>query len=86
VSVTHIAGLVLHVGGRTIQRCSLCGEKLIDNKGEEAPLNPDGSTPKTLTWEVGRLVRFEGDNPVHSHLLDDTDKLPEDSCLDLVED
>ena len=35
--------------------------------------------------EVGRLVQVEEGNPTRYSLLPDTDKLPDDSCLDLVE-
>jgi hypothetical protein len=85
-SVTHIAGPALTIcGGRVIQRCSLCGEKLIDNRHEASPIGPDDMPDKRPTWEVGRLVRFSGTNPQSQVLLEDTDKLPDDSCLDLVE-
>lgn len=84
-SVTHIAGPAITVDGRTIQRCSLCGDKLVDSKNAMAPVNPDGSIPTIGTWQVGRLIQVEGFNPKRYLLLPDTDKLPEDSCIDLVE-
>jgi hypothetical protein len=85
-TVTHIAGPSLDVCGRVIQRCSMCGEKLVDNKNCAAPLNEDGSVPSTPTWGVGRLVRVTEGNPTWYELLDDSDgKLPADTCLDLIE-
>jgi hypothetical protein len=81
-SVTHVAGHKVEVAGRTIQRCALCGDKLIDDLNEA---RPEGSGP-TPTWEPGRLVRVTAGNPQSSVLLPDTDQLPDDSCIDLVEE
>jgi hypothetical protein len=85
-TVTHITGVRLTVCGRIIQRCSLCGEKLCDSKRAAMPTEPDGSFPEFPTWEVGRLVRFHAGNPRREELLPDTGKLPDDSCLALIED
>ncbi len=85
-TVTHIAGPRLDVCGRIVQRCSLCGEKLCDSKNVAMALNEDGTPPEFSTWQVGRLVRVTRGNPTSFVLLPDTDKLPDDSCLDLVED
>lgn len=85
-TVTHIAGNVINACGRTIQRCSLCGEKLVDDKNCAMPLREDGTADSIGTWEVGRLVQVTIGNPKRYLLLDDTDKLPDDSCLELVED
>jgi len=41
--------------------------------------------PVFATWEVGRLVRVTPGQPTSFILLDDTCKLPDDSCIDLVE-
>jgi hypothetical protein len=84
-TVTHIAGPAITACGRTIQRCSLCGEKLVDDKNCAMPLREDGTADSIGTWEVGRLVQVEGGNPTRYSLLPDTDKLPEDSCLALLE-
>ncbi len=85
-TVTHIAGPAITACGRLIQRCSLCGEKLVDSKGCAMPLKRDGTADSIGTWEVGRLVQVTvGENPTRSLLLPDTDRLPDDSCLELVE-
>lgn len=84
-TVTHIAGPAITACGRVIQRCSLCGEKLCDSKNTASPMPADGSEPRFPTWAVGRLIRVHTGNPTYSELLDDTDKLPDDTCLDLVE-
>jgi hypothetical protein len=83
--LTHIAGVRLDVCGRVIQRCSLCGFKLIDSVGEESSLSPDGSNPHFPSWETGRLIRVSGENPIQSVILADSDRLPADSCIDLIE-
>lgn len=88
-TVTHIAGAPITLGGnypRVIQRCSLCGEKLVDSKGMMAPVGPDGTAPSVGTWEVGRLIQVEGGNPTRFSLLPDSEQLPDDSCLALVEE
>ena len=83
-TLTHIAGVRLDVCGRVIQRCSLCGAKLCDSLNTASPLNADGSVPEFPTWPVGRLVQVDAGQPTRSSLLPDTDKLPDDSCLDFA--
>ena len=84
-SVTHIAGPVIKIGPRQIQRCAVCGEKLADNieilKGLVA--SPDGP-PEFLSWDPGCLVRVDGHRAsMLEH--DDGTNLPDDTCLTLVE-
>lgn len=83
-TLTHIAGVRLDIGGRIVQRCSLCGAKLCDSLNTATPLNPDGSCPEFPSWPTGRLVQVEAGNPTRSSLLPDTDKLPEDSCVEFA--
>jgi len=83
-TLTHIAGVTLNVCGRTIQRCSLCGAKLCDSLNTAALLNGDDEDPKFPTWQTGRLVQVETGNPTRYSLLPDTDKLPDDSCLEFA--
>jgi hypothetical protein len=85
MSVTHITGICMYTPGRAIQRCGLCGEKLLDSKGQMGPIGPDGSPPQFLQWPANRLLRWHDGNPRHEELLPDTDKLPDDICLELVE-
>jgi hypothetical protein len=84
MSVTHLAGPTITIGKRIIQRCSICGDKLCDNINTSMPIIK-GSATKFPTWETGRLVQIEEGNPKTYSLLDDTDKLPDDSCINLVE-
>lgn len=85
-TVTHIAGMTLTVCGRVIQRCSLCGEKLCDSKNAMMMLDPNGQMPRFPTFETGRLVQVTEGNPTRFEVLADSAVLPEDTCLDLVED
>ena len=57
----------------------------VDNKGVMMPVRPDGTPDEIGTWPVGRLVQFSGANPRRELRMPDTDMLPEDRCLDLVE-
>lgn len=85
-TVTHIAGPAITVCGRVIQRCSCCGDKLADSRGAMMMLNPDGSPPEFPTFPAGRLIQQTvGQNPTRWLVLPDTDQLPDDSCIDLVE-
>lgn len=88
MSVTHIAGPVIEIGRRKIQRCSVCGEKLCDNlphlQGRVHAVSTSGD-PGFLSWEAGRLVRVDG---VSQYMLNhvDGDPLPSDSCISLMEE
>jgi hypothetical protein len=83
-TLTHISGDTFHIGGRTIQRCGICGAKLCDNLNAAAPLNADGSEPTFPTWPAGRLVQVEAGNPTRYSLLEETEKVPDDICLDFA--
>lgn len=86
MSVTHIAGNVLTVCGRVIQRCSLCGERLVDSLNTAGPIGPGGKAPKIGTWEVGRQIRIDPREGVtRSTLVEDTEQLAADTCFDLLE-
>jgi hypothetical protein len=83
-TVTHLAGPAITVGSRVIQRCCICGAKLCDSENCAMPLEPDGSIPEFPTWEKGRLIQVEEGNPTRYSVLPDMEKLPEDSCIDMV--
>lgn len=84
MSTTHFAGHIVGVNGRLIQRCSVCGLKLADNRNY--PLNADGTVAELPAWEPGHLVRQEGDPPVWIDLGRVSDNVPEDFCIELVEE
>lgn len=89
MSVTHVAGPYVGVRGRGIQRCLWCGEKLVDTKGQAAPVPPGGEPPEALFFPLLGLVRVEGENPTRSSVVGEFDNectpLPDDFCFDLVE-
>lgn len=85
-STTHIAGPAVCIGDRVIQRCVVCGEKLVDNLGQESPVKPDGSAPDVATWTDGAMVRIA---PGRQTLVGDwvaEPRAPSDFCLALVEE
>ena len=68
----HLAGTVVGLAGRVIQRCLICGEKLLDSKGSSAPVDMDGKTPTFPTWPVGGWVEVDGNQ---SMLISETKNL-----------
>lgn len=76
--VIHMAGPVMLIQGRIIQRCAICGTKLVDNAGMEMPLNPDGTYPAVCVWPIKRLIEQE-DN--RFSVLPETNETPDDLCL-----
>lgn len=72
--------LGVHVGVEGAEK-----DARFDTRNEAGPLGPDGRPPAASIWPIGRLVRVAGENPRSSVLLAETDSLPDDSCLDLVE-
>lgn len=77
MSVSHIAGLIVKIDGRVIQRCAVCGEKLIDSLNSASC---DGS-PMPV-WQENRFVQVDGN---YWSLLPESNELPVDHCLPLVE-
>lgn len=72
MSVTHIAGIVVKVNDRIIQRCALCGEKLIDTAYNNT----------AIVWKEHSFVNLDGNQMT---VTEPTLELPEDNCLPLVE-
>jgi hypothetical protein len=89
MSVVHIPGPVIAVGRRKIQRCAVCGEKLVDNKAfiegrvmAWSRENLEGGTPGF--WPTLEPIRVDGTlSYVIEHV--DGEQLPDDSCITLVE-
>lgn len=93
-TVTHVAERPFAFDGRMIQRCAACGEKLLDTRYAPPLLQePAASRAKKAgfpVWEPGDLVRVqpaEDGKPERQWLTGhwNTDPLPPDSCIDLVE-
>lgn len=87
MSATHIAGPVIVIDARVIQRCAWCGEKLIDC----IPANMmvvEGDTRGVATWPEFALVRVDGNVSSVVETFENRDplgQLPDDSCKDMVE-
>ena len=75
-TTTHVAGPIIKVGERLIQRCLVCGEKLADNvDADEASF-----------WDEGQLVKAaHGDLGGMNRQFIMLRKLPRDFCIELVE-
>jgi len=75
-SVTHLAGPCIVIGDRVIQRCMVCGDKLLDY---------DRRSNQIDVWPEASLVSVR--NGEYRNLGDafDTRELPDDSCVPLVE-
>lgn len=80
--VYHIAGHPIVIQGRTIQRCMICGRKLLDTAEQQPYQGPNGHMFCPLPWqpflylsedEAGKFVTVE--NPPEENEL----------CLILVE-
>lgn len=72
MAVTHIAGFVISIDGRSIQRCALCGAKLGDTKRfeREAWCVTASGERRRMTIEdhveypPGDLIRFETEQSI----------------------
>lgn len=83
MSVTHVAGPFAIYKGRGIQRCVICGEKLIDTKG--IICLKEGTA--FAAWPQGQLVRIEGKEATEWSGVGvfGTDPVPRDFCISMVE-
>lgn len=83
-TLTHIAGHVITVNGRVIQRCSLCGAKLFDSKEYVEETTPGEEASKFPVWEMSRLVQVTAGNPTKYLLLPEAGILPKDNCIEFI--
>ena len=83
-SVTHVAGPLIKVGPRIVQRCPVCGEKLNDSRDLANAASSDGP-PEFLSWVEGALVQFQGARQSVVGDFFQVTPLPDDFCLELVE-
>ena len=73
---THIAGPVVRIGNRLIQRCALCGDKLLDCNMVGRQLN---------VWGEGAFVQAGRGELNYAGDFLNASELPDDFCLELVE-
>lgn len=76
-TVTHLCNGYVQIADRLIQRCSICGDKILDLKVSQAGL---------LYYPAGTFLRYFPD-PSHYEVIDVCANcgFPEDFCLNLVE-
>lgn len=85
MSTTHLAGAGVNFGGRGIQRCLICGLKLIDTKGMRQPTGDEPPCP----WPEGAYVKqspFPGGTQWSVLSERFPEHIPDDICLALVEE
>lgn len=81
MNAVHLAGPAVQIYDRVIQRCMVCGYKLID-----ADVVCQVHDADIGTWVHGALVEISGDDPIRYKLAGHFgDALPADFCLPLVE-
>ena len=97
-TTTHVAGCFIQIGPRCIQRCLICGHKLIDvDLARMAAGVPDDDKVRATYWETGALVQEQMDwrsGNVQWTLVGilgfegefEVERLPDDFCLALVEE
>jgi hypothetical protein len=80
VSVAHMAGIHVSIGGRCVQRCAWCGAILVDATPPRI-LGPDGEKPVVEVYPPGTHVRIvvHPDGRVELDPFEDR-TLPPDSC------
>jgi hypothetical protein len=78
---THIAGIDVQVGSHLRQRCSWCGDVLVDYALDRIAV-PVGQDPRPATWPIGGLVDVDGNwSAVIPHA--DGEQLPANACVRL---
>lgn len=77
MSVTHIAGSSINFRGRLLQRCAVCGEKLLD------------AVPTPFCnhnfFAMGMLITVDGVRVEQRGIIHNDVDVPEDFCIALVE-
>ena len=96
MKTVHLAGNDVTIEGRVIQRCLVCGYKLVDiqlSKMVGFSFNKDGAIPdsgRPPVFSVGHLIEVRDGNPLAFLDLGDTkqpafDAAWDDCCINLVE-
>lgn len=77
---THLAGPTWNFEGRIIQRCAVCGEKLVDFDPSRCAISEGGTV---AVWKEADLIEVEGNRS--SRVGEYPNCLPDNFCLELVE-
>jgi hypothetical protein len=86
-NIVHTAGKVVCYQGRFIQRCAICGLKMIDTQGQElAP--SEGQVVSVIHWPEGQFVEEEN-GKFEAYEMEawgySRGRWPENCCITLVE-
>jgi len=84
-SIVHMAGPVIHLNGRAIQRCPICGYKLVDTKGMMTVLDGEGNAEVKM-WIPGQAIEVTEGFPTEFRILPEITVWPENNCFVLCED
>lgn len=91
MKTVHLAGNDVRIERRIIQRCLICGYKLVDiNLDRLSFVSTKPNDTGVSTWAVGHLIEVTEGNPTRSVDIGDT-KQPQfnaawsDCCINLVE-
>lgn len=91
-STVHLAGNDVLIEGRVIQRCLICGYKLVDVRLDRIAILSTRENDTSLpVFSVGHLIEVSGTNPLSFIDKGDT-KQPQfdaawsDCCINLVEE
>lgn len=77
--ITHVAGEIVYVNGRMIQRCPICGIALLNRV---VPATTEG-IPYTATWMPGHYVK-DDEEGTKWYMSADSEDLPTDLCLNYL--
>lgn len=89
-SLVHVAGTVFRCEGRVIQRCAVCGVKVVDSAEAPPILDDKGKPVDTKVWVAGDFVELVPrviNTPERLVFVGhwNTDPAPVNFCLELVE-
>lgn len=87
--IVHLAGTPVTIGDRVIQRCLICGCKLLDSEDPVVNVIVDEGQAKFYTWVPGGWIQV---NHQSAYLLYQSEtpefteqELPSNNCMGLVE-
>ncbi len=89
MTTLHLAGTPVNVEGRWIQRCLICGEKLIDSNDQaNIEVMLEGNEASIHFFPVGGIIKIRPYSQVCIEITEvpHFDNAPKGLCIDLVEE
>lgn len=87
--VIHLAGPVFQLDNRILQRCLICGQKLLDSQEHQLEAVVFGSTVGVFTYTSGSWVEVrENSSSVVGTLFGSllvSGDIPDNSCVGMIE-